>query len=341
MISQASPVSTPAGTCSVIIPTYLHAGYIAQTIASLLIQSRPPDEIIVVNDGSPDDTTRAIRPFLNRIVYIQQPNQGISVALNRGLELNSSDYLMFLASDDWLNQNAVETLAGVLDQRPMVGVAYAQLTVVDTAGNPISHAVPPRQRQRTGEFVPIDAVLSGSFLPAPASMYRSKAVTQAGGFADFLYCQDWCLAISIALNGWRFYGLSESIANYRRHAGNITRASNARFMLRDEIRMLNHVLETRVPGPAASQQVRIRESIGDLERLLAWDDVAQGQIVSALHGFSRLLRTRNGRLNSLAGLGITTLPEALRKRVFETRRRIGPVRTLSAPSLFSRIDQHG
>ncbi|HZT95212.1 MAG TPA: glycosyltransferase family A protein, partial [Chloroflexota bacterium] len=100
---------------SVIVPAYNHERFIVRTLESLTLQTRPADEIIVVNDGSPDDTETAVAPFLNDIDYIRQPNRGVAAALNRGLERATGDYFLFLASDDYLAPHALEVLATTLD----------------------------------------------------------------------------------------------------------------------------------------------------------------------------------------------------------------------------------
>jgi len=310
--------STEHGSCNVIVPTFLHAEYIAQTLSSLLNQTRRPSKIIVVNDGSPDDTDNAVSPFLEHIVYIKQPNAGTSAALNRGLGFRRSKYVMFLASDDWLKPNAVERLTTVLDEERRVGIAYGQMCVVDAHGCRDARAMAPVSRSVVGVYQPIQAILAGSFLPAPASMYRREAIDQVGGFEDFPFCQDWLMAVSIALNGWLFCGLTESIANYRRHGGNITCESNTGSMLRDEIRMLNQILENGV-SQSDRHRNEIRKTIRHLERLLAWNYLANERPDLARDSFRQMIRQKECTLKAAVGLGLTLLPKSSMKTVLSAR----------------------
>lgn len=88
---------------SVVIPAYNCERYIARTIDSVLAQTRPADEIIVVDDGSTDKTADVIRSFGDRVILIQQENAGASAARNTGIKAASGDWIAFLDGDDeWL-----------------------------------------------------------------------------------------------------------------------------------------------------------------------------------------------------------------------------------------------
>lgn len=85
---------------SVVIPCYNRAQYIRQTLENVLGQSRPPDEVIVVDDGSTDESAQIVSGFGQRLRLFQQKNQGPGAARNRGLEESSGDYVWFMDSDD-------------------------------------------------------------------------------------------------------------------------------------------------------------------------------------------------------------------------------------------------
>ncbi|MDH4201267.1 MAG: glycosyltransferase [Phycisphaerae bacterium] len=88
---------------SVVIPVYNAEKHIARAIESVLAQTRPAEEIIVVDDGSTDATAEVVRSFGDKVILIQQPNAGVSVARNKGIERASGDWIAFLDSDDeWL-----------------------------------------------------------------------------------------------------------------------------------------------------------------------------------------------------------------------------------------------
>lgn len=88
---------------SVIIPAYNASQYIERAIESVLEQTRPADEIIVVNDGSQDNTGDIVRNYADKVILIEQANKGVSCARNAGIEAATSDWIAFLdADDEWL-----------------------------------------------------------------------------------------------------------------------------------------------------------------------------------------------------------------------------------------------
>src|SRR5262249_45562691 len=110
---------------SVIIPTYNRAAFVHQAIGSALAQTRTPDEIIVGDDGSTDGTERALSQFGPPVTVIRQANRGRSAARNTGLRAAKTDAVLFLDSDDLLTPHCVEQMVRVLEERPEVGVVYA------------------------------------------------------------------------------------------------------------------------------------------------------------------------------------------------------------------------
>ena len=100
---------------SVVIPTYNRAHIVTRAVESALAQSRAPDEIIVVDDGSTDDTAGALRRFADRIRYITQRNAGVSEARNRGVREASCEWIAFLDSDDeWMPDKLATQVAGLV-----------------------------------------------------------------------------------------------------------------------------------------------------------------------------------------------------------------------------------
>ncbi|HNW59046.1 MAG TPA: glycosyltransferase family A protein [bacterium] len=110
---------------SVILTTRDRSGMVLEALASVLQQSRPAEEIIVVDDGSEDETQSALQPFLERIVYLRQPGpRGVAAARNRGIAAATGRWLAFLDSDDlWKRQKLARQLAA-LQANPGMSVCY-------------------------------------------------------------------------------------------------------------------------------------------------------------------------------------------------------------------------
>ena len=103
-------------TVSVIIPNYNRAQVIGETIANMLQQTLPPHQLIVVDDGSTDDSVDVIKSFGDRVTLIQQPNRGPGAARNAGLRIATGEFIQFMDSDDLASLNKLEVQAQALTQ---------------------------------------------------------------------------------------------------------------------------------------------------------------------------------------------------------------------------------
>lgn len=105
---------------STIIPTYKGAGFILDALESALAQTYPRQEIIVVNDGSPDDTEALLAPYRDKIVYIKQENLGFAIARNVGILRATGEYIAFLDHDDIWHPEKLALQVAYLEQNPDV-----------------------------------------------------------------------------------------------------------------------------------------------------------------------------------------------------------------------------
>jgi glycosyltransferase involved in cell wall biosynthesis len=119
---------------SVVIPVYNNGPYIAAAVKSVLEQTRRPDEIIVVDDGSNDNTAASVAPFQANIRYIYQENQGEPAARNRGIRESASEYVAFLDGDDLWRPNKLELQMDYLRRHPSCALAYSDMSTFDEAG---------------------------------------------------------------------------------------------------------------------------------------------------------------------------------------------------------------
>lgn len=111
---------------SVIIPTYNRAHLLARAIESVLTQTFPVQEIIVVDDGSSDNTAEMMAQQFPQCVYIQQTNQGVSAARNRGIEAAAGEWLAFLDSDDEWLESKLEAQHDLLQQHPEIKICHTE-----------------------------------------------------------------------------------------------------------------------------------------------------------------------------------------------------------------------
>lgn len=127
----------PAPTVSVIIPSYNRKTLISETVANLLAQTQPPDEIIVVDDGSTDNSVEVIRTFGNKVKLIQQPNQGPGAARNAGLQIASGEFIQFQDSDDLFSLNKIEAQVKLLE-RTGADIAFCPWVKLKIEGGSVS-----------------------------------------------------------------------------------------------------------------------------------------------------------------------------------------------------------
>lgn len=131
---------------SLVIPTYNRADLIAETIASALGQTRAFSEIVVVDDGSTDDTAAVLATFGEKIRVVRLSNSGVQVARNKGVEAASGDYVTFCDSDDLLDPRFVETVGAWLLSHPDVDAVYTNIVkFTDQCADPDDFSgAPPR-----------------------------------------------------------------------------------------------------------------------------------------------------------------------------------------------------
>ncbi|GJG86514.1 hypothetical protein tb265_16950 [Gemmatimonadetes bacterium T265] len=140
----------PPAAVSVVIPTYRRAEYLQAALDSVFGQTRPPREVIVVDDGSPDDTAARLAPLAQagRIRYVRQANAGMSAARNAGAALATSAYLLFLDDDDLLVPTALAWLVDEIERDPAVGFVYGDAVLFSGAVPPIGPSLHVSGRAR-------------------------------------------------------------------------------------------------------------------------------------------------------------------------------------------------
>ncbi|MGK0446277.1 MAG: glycosyltransferase involved in cell wall biosynthesis [Polaribacter sp.] len=108
---------------SIIIPLYNKSAYIEKAVKSVLAQTFAHFELIIVNDGSTDESVNIVQQFTDlRIRIINQPNLGVSSARNKGINKASYDYIAFLDADDWWDKNFLEEMNNLIEEVPEAGL---------------------------------------------------------------------------------------------------------------------------------------------------------------------------------------------------------------------------
>jgi len=162
---------SPPPLVSIIIPTYNYGRYLTKSLRSCLEQTHRNLEIIVVDDGSVDDTKEIVRSFGDRVVYLFQQNQGVSAARNTGLHRASGEFIAFLDADDYLMEDSIAVRAEVLMSRPEIGIVFTDTYSCDEKGN-VYHDGTERKDRASDRFYE-DLLLRHLRFQTSAAMIRA------------------------------------------------------------------------------------------------------------------------------------------------------------------------
>lgn len=229
----------PRHSISVVIPCYNQATFLANAIGSLLTQTRPPDEIIVVNDGSTDNTAEVAGRYGPPVKVINQANSGRSVARNVGLSACQGDLIAFLDSDDTLPRTSLEQRASLLESHPDWSVIYSDVQFIQPdgqLGKYYSHLMP--HLQPSGNV--FGAMVRHNLMPIHAFLFRRTCLQQSGFFDESLHSmEDYDFWLRMAAN-FNFYYLDAPLAYYHIHAEQTTRLTQ-KPMQRNDLKVHERV----------------------------------------------------------------------------------------------------
>jgi glycosyltransferase involved in cell wall biosynthesis len=222
------PAESPArgeGRVSVVVPLYNHERFIAQAIESVIAQGQLVGEIVVVDDGSSDDSAAVMRALCKmdpRIIFWSQPNRGAHAAINAGLQRAGSDLLAILNSDDVYAPERLATLVAALDADPGADIAASGLAFIDGAGETIENAWYEEAREfyrSCGELGV--ALINGNFLMTTSNLLmRRRLLAEIGLFAPLRYMHDADFVLRAIAGRKRLVLADEKLLHYRIHRGN-------------------------------------------------------------------------------------------------------------------------
>lgn len=273
---------------SVVIPCYRQSQYLAEAIESVLGQTYPHVEVVVVDDGSPDNTGEVAARYPG-VRYVRQPNLGVSEARNTGIRTSNGAFLIFLDADDRLLPKAIQTQLACFASHSEVAFVSGRLRTV-AAGGTVLH-------ERQGLHVTEDHyahMLRRNYVPAPAAvMCRREVFERVPGFSSsFSVVADYDFYLRV-LHEFAAWSHGEEVAEYRRHGLGLS--GDGAQMLREALAALGaqwpHVRCDPALRSAYREGVRFWKTLaaGALVRGVR-ADWADGQRGAALWGLARLGR---------------------------------------------------
>jgi glycosyltransferase involved in cell wall biosynthesis len=217
---QPAPVAPLTPLVDAIITCHNYGRFLGEAIESVLAQSHPRLAILVVDDGSTDDTAQVAARYAHRGVrYLHRPNGGAGRARNTGLASTSAPLVAFLDADDAWLPDRVAVGVRHLRRHPEVALVAAHAFACDEEMRPSSvvHAL-----RRPASGMALEALLVHNVVLNPSSvLVRRSALESAGGFSEIAFGEDWDTWLRIA-ERHRIGFADEVVALVRRHAGSIT-----------------------------------------------------------------------------------------------------------------------
>jgi glycosyltransferase involved in cell wall biosynthesis len=230
---------------SIVIPAYNLGHYLAATIDSILAQDYPRVELIVIDDGSKDDTREVLSRYTGRLQWESQPNAGQVAAMNRGWAMARGEILSWIGADDILLPEAVSASVRELEAHPEIAATYCDFNQIDPAGRVI-------RRLRRPDFNYRDMVTTVFCPPGPGTFFRRSAAQAAGAWdASLRIMLDYDYWLRLGLHG-PFRRIPKVLAHYRMHPGQET------FSRMDEEKALEpvRVIARLYESPALPAELR-------------------------------------------------------------------------------------
>lgn len=251
---------------SIVIPTYNTGRYVLDAIDSVLQQTYPNVELIVVDDGSSDDTPALLAQHPGKFIRFRQANAGQSAAMNFGWQQSSGDLLGYLSADDRLNPRAVEVIVAAMAKAPEAVLAYPDFCVIDEDSKHVRTVQTPDYDERL-------LIANFQCLPGPGALFRRPAWEKVGGWNTGLRnIPDMDFFLRLCQYG-PFTRVAEPLADFRMHSGSTTYNPCNAERSDEPLRVINSLYQTSGLSPS----------------ILGWKRkaIANAHMLSGfMHGFS-------------------------------------------------------
>lgn len=249
-------VAARAPSFSVVIPAYQASAFVGDAVESALIQTFPPREVIVSDDGSTDDLTGALAPYASRIILLRKGHGGLASARNAGVRIASGDFIAFLDADNVYLPDFLEAVSELATVRPDLDI------VTSDAYLELDGRVYGRYYRGKARFVERDqrrGIIHQHFVFGNCAI-RREALIAVGGYDETVVAEDTDLFVRMILGGSRVGLVDEPLCTYRIRAGSLSssrtrslraavevteRARTHPSLTPDELRYLNRELAAK------------------------------------------------------------------------------------------------
>lgn len=277
---------------SILMPTYNSAAYIKKSIDSVCSQDFKDWELIIIDDGSTDNTYDIVASFQailqNRLTYIRTHNQGASLARNVGLKLCRGAFIAFLDSDDIWDSQKLSKQLEIFDQNPSIDLVFSNALIIDS--NDLStnkNYVKPSELEIPAKQIYTQILAKRNYIPFSSIVVKKPVADEVGEFDDaFKSSQDsdWLLRLA---SKHMILGINENLVFYRVHGASIS--SDIGLRKHDTVRILLKNIELNPPiGQSTKKEIYKRVA----EHYYGWGyhEFSTNHLPSAREKFSQSIR---------------------------------------------------
>jgi glycosyltransferase involved in cell wall biosynthesis len=297
---------------SIIIPTYNCASYVGRAIDSVRAQTYKDYEILVVDDGSTDNTKDVVVQYGREVTYLYQQNQGVSAARNHAVSKASGELLAYLDADDMWYPEKLERQVAFLDTHQDCGMVHSEMSVINEQDE-ILHV---RFYEETHRSVPhghcVQQLLTRCHIQTLTVVERRNTFDRVGGFDERLpIAQDYLHWIMIAADGQALGYLAEPLGKYRWRTGSLI--GNNRRLLEDYVKICDILLREKPIAPRHGDECTdiLRARSYQVGRELAYLDRTHGRSDSAKRRIANLIKEWPHRSELYVDLLKTYCPSSL------------------------------
>ena len=276
---------------SVITPTFNCATFLDRAIQSVVDQTYNDYEIIVVDDGSTDETPELIERWQGKVICLSQSNAGPSAARNLGIARSQGEFIAYLDADDMWYPGKLEQQVAFLDRHQECGLVHSDLHIIDEQDRLIMKEWHLSRRNAAVRGHCLRELVNGCAIQVPTVLERRSCHDRAGGFdSRFRQSEDYLHWIKAVLCGYAIGYIDEPLAMYRWRSGSLSK--NQVEMIESMIRMFEMLVQEHEllqgQGPEADS---VRKRIDELRCSLPYQYRQQGHRTVARRQAASLIGT--------------------------------------------------
>ena len=171
---------------TVIIPAYNNSAFTLKTVESIINQTYKNIEIIVIDDGSTDDTKKLLKKYNYKIIYVYQENQGACSARNKGMKLSTGTYIAHIDCDDIYEPTKISQCVDFLEKNPQYGFVYTDVKLIDSNDNPILGVKKFYNHPGSG-YIAKKIIKSHYVLTNSTLLAKKECFLEVGGFDENIF----------------------------------------------------------------------------------------------------------------------------------------------------------